>query len=138
MMHAMKFLIAGQMPATGPVLSPTAIYRSSTGGGITGTWYAQKTEGNLWQADFTHATSDPVTYVDWGDNVESVQPKLNAPFRLEVTLYTSLDFDLYNGESMTGYTMAVLAIRVVQMKFKEQMQKHMKVNLPQLFPVNQN
>lgn len=68
-----------------------------------GPWYPQKTTGNVWQADFATATgSVDVTYIDWGDNVESVQPKVRSPFRLEVTLYKAL------AEPMTGYTMAVL------------------------------
>jgi hypothetical protein len=44
-----------------------------------------------------------VNHIDWGDNIESVNPKVNRPFRLEVTLYQDLT------STMTGYTMAVLA-----------------------------
>jgi hypothetical protein len=69
-------------------------------------WYAQKIEGNTWQAGLETAVSGtpvPVTYIDWGDNIESVNPKVNRPFRLEVTLYQTLT------SPMTGYTMAVLA-----------------------------
>ncbi len=69
-------------------------------------WYAQKIEGNTWQAGLEPAllgTFVAVTYIDWGDNIESVNPKVNRPFRLEVTLYQDLT------DSMTGYTMAVLA-----------------------------
>lgn len=70
-----------------------------------GPWYAQKTEGNVWQAEFKNAgaNDDDVTYIDWGDNIESVDPKLRRPFRLEVTLYKELELP------MKGYTMAVLA-----------------------------
>jgi hypothetical protein len=70
-----------------------------------GPWYAQKTEGNEWQADFDdQSTAVDVTYIDWGDNIESVYPKVRTPFRLEVTLYK----DLGEGNEMTAYTMAVL------------------------------
>lgn len=68
----------------------------------TGPWYAQKTTGNAWQADFASQSAVDVTYIDWGDNVESVSPKVRSPFRLEMTLYKTLDVP------MTGYTMAVL------------------------------
>ena len=46
-----------------------------------------------------------VTYIDWGDNVESVSPKTRSPFRLEVTLYEPLA-DL--AVTAHGHTMAVL------------------------------
>ncbi|MCL4560126.1 MAG: hypothetical protein M1281_05885 [Chloroflexi bacterium] len=67
-----------------------------------GPWYAQKTTGNTWQAQFTTMVGEDVTYIDWGDNIESVYPKIRAPFRLEVTLYKQL------ATPMTSYTMAVL------------------------------
>ena len=67
-----------------------------------GPWYAQKTVGNTWQADFALQAGEAVTYIDWGDNIESVNPKVRTPFRLEVTLYKLL------ASPMTGYTMAVL------------------------------
>ena len=69
-------------------------------------WYAQKTEGNVWQANY--ATTIPgeqvsVFGVDWGDNVESVTPVVGRPFRLEISLYKSL------AVPMSGYTMALLS-----------------------------
>lgn len=68
------------------------------------TWYAQKVEGNIWQAEFQHTGDIDVTYIDWGDNVESFSPKVGKPFRLEVTLYKDVSSD-----PMTGYKMALLA-----------------------------
>ena len=67
-----------------------------------GPWYPQKTTGNTWQADFVSATTVDVSYIDWGDNIEAVNPTVRRPFRLEVTLYKQLD------TPMTAYTMAVL------------------------------
>lgn len=69
-------------------------------------WYAQKTEGNKWQAEFAIYPSGqglPVFGVDWGDNVEAVNPVIGRPFRLEVTLYHQ------PAETMTAYTMELLA-----------------------------
>jgi hypothetical protein len=71
-----------------------------------GPWYPQKTTGNTWQADFVDAlTPVNVSYIDWGDNAETVSPKIRSPFRLEMTLYEPLA-DL--GATAQGYTMAVL------------------------------
>jgi hypothetical protein len=70
-------------------------------------WYAQKEENNKWQADFKTLTASEIAvpeYIDWGDNAESVNPKLGRPFRLEVTLY-----DDVSAAPMAGYEMAVLA-----------------------------
>jgi hypothetical protein len=67
-----------------------------------GPWYPQKTTGNLWQADYVNSINEDVTYVDWGDNIESVNPKIRTPFRLEVTLYKALT------TTMTAYTMGLL------------------------------
>jgi hypothetical protein len=67
-----------------------------------GPWYPQKTPGNVWQAEYATLDNESVTYIDWGDNIESVYPKIRTPFRLEVTLYKVL------AEPMTAYTMAVL------------------------------
>ena len=81
-----------------------------------GPWYPQKTEGNTWQADNVPAGSETVfvSYVDWGDNIEAVNPKVRRPFRLEIQLYKQLnewvDFndDPESGNGMTGYVMAEL------------------------------
>jgi len=74
-------------------------------------WYPQKTEGNTWQADYLTGQQVAVSYVDWGDNVEAINPKIGRPFRLEIQLYKQLnewaDFDPPNN-SMTGYVMGVL------------------------------
>lgn len=71
----------------------------------TGPWYAQKVTGNVWQADYLAGqTTASVTWIDWGDNIESVNPVIRRPFRLEVVLFR----DLLEAEAMTGYTMAVL------------------------------
>lgn len=69
-------------------------------------WYAQKVEGNIWQADFEIIPSDQsvdVTFVDWGDAIESVDPKIGRPYRLELALYNKLL------TPMDAYTMALLA-----------------------------
>jgi len=68
-----------------------------------GTWYAQKVEGNLWQADYETVSSANVTFVDWGDAIESVDPKINRPYRLELALYSN------QYGPMTAYTMTELA-----------------------------
>jgi hypothetical protein len=71
-----------------------------------GPWYAQKTEGNVWQADYLdneEGMAAPVDFIDWGDSIESVDPKVGRPTRLELTLYQALD------APMDGYLMAMLA-----------------------------
>lgn len=67
-----------------------------------GPWYAQKTVGNTWQAQFVNQETESVTFINWGDNIESVNPKLRRPFRLEISLFKVLD------TPMQGYTMAEL------------------------------
>ncbi|MCJ7554541.1 MAG: hypothetical protein MUO34_11725 [Ignavibacteriaceae bacterium] len=68
-------------------------------------WYAQKVDGNVWQADYVLLTpGQNVSFIDWGDNIESVNPKIDRPFRLEVTLYKNVA-----SENLNGYTMTVLA-----------------------------
>ena len=66
-------------------------------------WYAQKTDGNVWQADFDSWDTVPVDYVDWSDSMETVYPKAGTPFRLEIVLFEQLD------TPMTAYTMGTLA-----------------------------
>lgn len=68
-----------------------------------GPWYAQKVDGNVWQADYASVTSANVFFIDWGDAIESVDPKVGRPYRLELALYSQLS------EQMTAYTMAELA-----------------------------
>ncbi len=68
-------------------------------------WYAQKVTGNTWQAEIRRISAPlSVTFIDWGDVIESVNPKINRPFRLEVTLYVDVSVD-----QMEGYWMAMLA-----------------------------
>lgn len=70
-------------------------------------WYPQKTEGNTWQADYLTGQQVAVSYVDWGDNVEAINPKVRRPFRLEIQLYKRLA-EIADDMTMTGYEMAVL------------------------------
>ncbi|MCJ7714679.1 hypothetical protein MUO66_09525 [Candidatus Bathyarchaeota archaeon] len=71
-------------------------------------WFAQKVEDNIWQAGFINfnesAGENDVAFIDWGDNIEAVNPKIDRPFRLEVTLYKNAASD-----DLDGYKMAVLA-----------------------------
>lgn len=72
-------------------------------------WYPQKTAGNAWQADFAVQAAVDVTYVDWGDNIEAVNPKQGRPFRLEVLLFHRLPLDALGAQTtMTAYRMAAL------------------------------
>jgi hypothetical protein len=76
-----------------------------------GPWYAQKTDGNTWQADFAvvaPGTGIDVHFIDWGDVLESVKPTVGRPTRIEVTLYADAVKGLGENEYMTAYTMAVL------------------------------
>jgi len=70
-----------------------------------GPWYAQKVEGNVWQAEYqaVGAPGADVYFVDWGDAMESVDPKIGRPYRLELALYAQLT------DPMTAYKMAELA-----------------------------
>lgn len=68
-----------------------------------GPWYAQKVEGNVWQAEYEAVTAADVYFVDWGDAMESVDPKIGRPYRLELVLYAQLP------APMTAYKMAELA-----------------------------
>lgn len=88
-------------PYTGPYTGLTAEELALLEGY---SWYAQKVDGNVWQAEFQKAGDIDVTYIDWGDNIESFSPKVGRPFRLEVTLYKDISSD-----PMTGYKMALLA-----------------------------
>ena len=70
----------------------------------TGPWFAQKVEGNVWQGPFeTYTTGTPVAFIDWGDAMESVDPKLRRPYRVEFGVYVQLP------TPMDAYTMALLA-----------------------------
>lgn len=69
--------------------------------------YAQKVEGNVWQAENELATAGEKLYVDeidWGDSLESVDMKIGRPVRVELSLYkTGLV------TPMTGFNMVMLA-----------------------------
>ena len=70
----------------------------------TGPWYAQKVEGNVWQGPYdTYTAGTPVTFIDWGDAMESVDPKIRRPYRVEFGVYVELL------APMSAYTMALLA-----------------------------
>jgi len=93
------------VPYTGPYDGLTAEEIAALE--ATGPWYAQKTEGNVWAADFevAAATETVVVYgVDWGDNIESVSPTVGRPYRLETALFADC-----TAAPMSGYTMAMLA-----------------------------
>jgi hypothetical protein len=68
-----------------------------------GPWYAQKVEGNVWQAEYANVDDVRVSFIDWGDAMESVDPKIDRPYRLELALYAQLN------QPMMGYKMAELA-----------------------------
>lgn len=69
--------------------------------------YAQKIEGNVWQAEnlfIADITPVIVNEIDWGDSLESVNLKLGRPARVELSLYkTQLE------TPMTGFNMVMLA-----------------------------
>ena len=44
-----------------------------------GPWYPQKATENKWNAQFAIQSAEDVTYIDWGDNVESVPPSFGRP-----------------------------------------------------------
>lgn len=67
-----------------------------------GPWYPQKTEGNIWQAGYYPDTSIEIHWIDWGDAIEAVDPKIGRPYRLELVLYVEL------GVPMQAFTMAEL------------------------------
>lgn len=69
----------------------------------TGPWYAQKVEGNIWQGEYAEYDGTPVAFIDWGDAMESVDPKLRRPYRVEFGVYVQLP------DPMSAYTMALLA-----------------------------
>jgi len=70
-----------------------------------GPWYAQKVEGNVWQAGYSNSHEPMnVTFIDWGDVIEASYPVVGRPFRLETTLYVDI-----SDNPMNGYTMALLA-----------------------------
>ena len=85
-------------------------------GGTNYTAYAQKTEGNVWQAENVVATGAVyVDEIDWGDSLEAVDMKVGRPVRIELSLYKLANAGLVEpviahemSESMTGYVMVML------------------------------
>lgn len=78
--------------------------------------YAQKTDGNVWQAENMAFTESRVIVneIDWGDSLESVDMKVGRPVRVELSLYEQVaDLGLTNDEALittfTGYEMVMLA-----------------------------
>ena len=56
------------------------------------------------------AGKEVVVYgVDWGDNIESVNPAVGRPYRLETALFAEAAPWARNGEQMFAYIMAMLA-----------------------------
>ena len=78
-------------------------------GGTPAYVYAQKVDGNVWQAEnlkVMEAVEGGVTVneIDWGDSLESVDMKVGRPVRVELSLYkTQLE------TPMTAFTMVMLA-----------------------------
>jgi hypothetical protein len=83
--------------------------------------FAQKTEGNLWQADSLLIPSDDsdttnlyVSAIDWGDSIEGGKPiAVGRPTRIEISFYknllVALPGDVALESSMTAYPMQLLA-----------------------------
>lgn len=60
----------------------------------------QKDAGNVWQGDVALAEGGAITTVDWGDNLEAMDPNLSRAYtRVEMGLYSAL------AEPATGYDM---------------------------------
>jgi hypothetical protein len=96
---APTFLVPYAGPYTGLTTEEITLLQA------TGPWYAQKVEGNLWQAEFMNGNAPlAITFIDWGDVIEAVNPKTGRPFRVEVTLYSDI-----SDATMTGYGMVMLA-----------------------------
>lgn len=78
-------------------------------GGTPGYAYAQKVEGNIWQAENIKVMDMVeggvvINEIDWGDSLESVDMKVGRPVRVELSLYkTQLETPL------TAFAMVMLA-----------------------------
>lgn len=68
--------------------------------GVEGEAAVQKDEGNSWQADNVLQAGNFVTEVDWGDNLEAKDWRVDQMVRIETALYAALE-----GDTMTGYQM---------------------------------
>lgn len=82
--------------------------------------FAQKTTGNLWQADSALITADDnpltnlfVSTIDWGDSIEGGKPiSTGKPTRIEISFYKNLsniEGDVELPDAMTAYPMQLLA-----------------------------
>ena len=83
--------------------------------------FAQKTNGNLWQADSLliplddlNTTNLFVSTIDWGDSIEGGKPiAIDRPTRIEVSFYKNLSAplsgDVALDPTMTAYPMQLLA-----------------------------
>jgi hypothetical protein len=93
------------LPLQGTMLQASLTVPYSTSPCADGAYaYAQKTQGNVWQAENIAATEQTfVSEIDWGDSLESVDMKVGRPVRVELSLYKSFDVP------MTAYTMVMLA-----------------------------
>jgi hypothetical protein len=94
---------------TVPYLNPDGSVFTIPGEDPAFPWYAQKVDGNKWNADFRIAgATEAITVlgVDWGDNIESVNPALRRPYRLETALFVDVSAE---PAPMLGYRMGMLA-----------------------------
>jgi hypothetical protein len=92
---------------TVPYLNPDGTYFTIPGETPEWPWFAQKVDGNKWNAEFYNApTTEAITVlgVDWGDLIESVNPTLGRPYRLETALFVDV-----SATPMTGYVMGMIA-----------------------------
>lgn len=97
---------AAQLSLQGTPGQPVFLGDSITIDGVP--WYVQKDPDNLWQAETTSAGAAlPVTWVDWGDNLESQDWRSTSKVRVETVLFKDLaEFTL---PTMTKYTMQWLS-----------------------------
>ena len=96
---------------------------SQTGGDQIDDYYlfAQKTAGNVWQADSVLIAADEdsltnlfVSTIDWGDSIEGGKPiGAGKPTRIEISFYKNLSMDIEGDvelpDAMTAYPMQLLA-----------------------------
>ena len=90
------------VPYTGPY---TGLTEEELAIVSSGTWYSQKVAGNVWQAEYFNGNAPvDVTFIDWGDVIESSHPVVGRPFRVETAMYVDV-----SGDPMNAFTMALLA-----------------------------
>ena len=89
---------------TGAIQSGYVVARDLTSAECAGA--LQKDAGNVWQGDLALAEDGSVTTVDWGDNLEAMDPNLSRAYtRVEMGLYSAL------AEPATGYDMCWISGR---------------------------